>query len=85
MHCWLDGWLARLVLHCMIFELSPRPGYTLYSLVHARQPSTTVRLTLDYKLSFFLFHILYEYNQTKKRVQLQTPWHLPSYELGVGR
>ena len=28
MHCWLDGWLARLVLHCMNFELWPRPGYT---------------------------------------------------------
>ena len=25
MHCWLDGWLARLVLHCMNFELWPRP------------------------------------------------------------
>ena len=20
-HCWLDGWLARIVLHCMNFEL----------------------------------------------------------------
>jgi len=20
MHCWLDGWLARLVLHCMNFD-----------------------------------------------------------------
>ena len=28
MHCWLDGWLVRLVLHCMNFELWPRPGYT---------------------------------------------------------
>jgi len=42
-------------------------------------------VSLDYKLSFFLFHILYEYNQTKNRVQLQSPWHLPSYELGVDR
>jgi len=23
--------------------------------------------------------------RAKKRVQLQSPWHLPSYELGVGR
>ena len=28
MHCWLDGWLVRLVLHCINFELWPRPGYT---------------------------------------------------------
>jgi len=27
MHCWLDGWLATLVMHCMNFELWPRPGY----------------------------------------------------------
>ena len=25
---WLDSWLARLVLHCMNFELWPRLGYT---------------------------------------------------------
>ena len=28
MHCWLDGWLDRLVLHCMNFELWSRPWYT---------------------------------------------------------
>ena len=81
MHCWLDGWLARLVLYCMNFELWPRPGYTFT--LWCMQGNQA--LTVDYKLSFFLFHILYEYSQMKKTVQLQSPWHLPSYELGVGR
>ena len=38
MHCWLAGWLARLVLHCMNFELWPRPGYKptkYHSMSHA--------------------------------------------------
>ena len=45
----------------------------LYSLAHERQPSTTVCLTLDYKLSFSLFHILYEYNQTKEKFSYNRP------------
>jgi len=42
MHYWLDGWLARLVLHCMNFELWPRPGYTFCHTVCEKGKMTIV-------------------------------------------
>jgi len=59
LHALLDGWLDRLVLHCMNFD----HGHDTPLLSGACKATTTVCLTLDYRLSFFLFHILYENNQ----------------------
>ena len=63
MHCWLDGWLARLVLHCMNFELWARPGYTftLWCMPGNQAPQYVSHLITN--CHFSIFHILYEYNQ----------------------
>ena len=80
MHWWLDGWL----LHCMNFELWPRPGYTftLWCMQGNQAPQYVSHLITNRHFSFS--HTVWVQSE-KKRVQLQSPWHLPSYKLGVGR
>ena len=55
MHCWLDGWLARLVLHYMNFELWPRPGYrfTRYCMQGNPAPQCVSHLITNCYFSFF--------------------------------
>ena len=57
MHCWLDSWLARLVLHCMNFELWPRPGYTftLWCMQGNQAPQYVSHLITNCHLSFFTY------------------------------
>ena len=66
MHCWLDSWLARLVLHCMNFELWPRPGYTftLWCMQGNQAPQYVSHLITNCPFSFLHTD---EYNQTKKK------------------
>ena len=57
MHCWLDGWLARLVLHCMNFELWPRPGYTFtrWCMQTNQAPQYVLHLITNCHFSFFTY------------------------------
>jgi len=54
MHCWLDGWL---VLHCMNFELCPRPGYTftLWCMQGIQAPQYVSHLIASCHFSFFKY------------------------------
>jgi len=57
MHCWLDGWLGRLILHCMNFELWSRPGYTftLWCMQGNQAPQYVSHLIINCHFSFFTY------------------------------
>jgi len=78
-----NGWLARLVLHCMNFELWPRPGYafTLWCMQGKQAPQYVSHLITNCHFFFFTYCMS---TIRQKKGQLKSPWHLHSYELSVG-
>ena len=54
---WLDSWLARLVLHCMNFELWPRLGYTftLWCMQGNQAPQYVSHLIKNCHFFFFTY------------------------------
>ena len=55
MHCWLDGWLARLVLHCMNFEPRPRYTFTRWCMQGIQAPQYVSHLITNCHFSFLTY------------------------------
>ena len=76
MRCWRDGWLARLVLHCMNFELWPRPGYTftLQFMQGNQAPQYVSHLITNCHFSFFTYCMTEGVSWTGSKFKVQSSY-----------